>query len=192
MRDSVIENSHSKDDAGAAFSYFMKIVYDRDLEPYQGKACSYVPLVTEPLKIISSKWAFTRSLARLLARSLARSSARLRLRLRLRLLSSSLALASLLPRYLVQLFRRLKGPEYADTLFVTRESRRGCLRQAGRRDSAGAAFPPSARKLRTSRRAYRTLIFRHRLAAIFPFLVGFRRLFYLPAWPPAATRERGS
>lgn len=92
---------------------------------------------------------------------------------------SSLALStSLLPRYLVQLFRRLKGPRYADMLFVTRESRHGCLRQAGRQADA-RRFPPQSRKLRTSRRRLPYLDFS---TAIFPpFPVDFRRLFHLSA-----------
>lgn len=96
------------------------------------------------------------------------------------------SLASLLPRYLVQLFRRLKGPQYADTLFVTRESRRGCLRQADATPPV-QSFPLGQEIANVAARLYRTLIFRHRLATIFPFPVGFRRLFYLPA----ATREGG-
>lgn len=113
------------------------------------------PVAAKPPKIVLSKWAFIR-FSRSLVRSLARP-------LYLPALSLVLALIfarsqpPLLPRYLVQLFRRLKGPWYADTLFVTRESRRGCLRQASRqgkagrqasrRDSVGAArrgaaFPP--------------------------------------------------
>lgn len=76
---------------------------------------------------------------------------------------SSLALsASLLPRYLVQLFRRLKGPRYADMLFVTRESRHGCLRQAGRRD----VFPLSRGNCERRGAAYRTLIFRQRFSPL--------------------------
>jgi len=71
--------------------------------------------------------------------------------------------ASSFPRYLVQLFCRLKGHSmyihmrthaHACTrLFVTGESRRGCLRQqAGRRGATRASvFSPSARKLRMSR-----------------------------------------
>lgn len=57
-------------------------------------------------------------------------------RSRSRSLSSLRSQPPLLPRYLVQLFRRLKGPRYADTLFVTRESRRGCLRQASKQADA--------------------------------------------------------
>lgn len=89
-------------------------------------------LLTKLLRIFSSKWAF-------IFVPLARCSL-------IRLFSLLALPASLLPRYLVQLFRRLKGPRYADMLFVTRESRHGCLRQA----DATRRFPPQSRKLRTS------------------------------------------
>lgn len=110
---------------------------------------------------------FSRSLVRSLALARARSHLR--------------SQPPLLPRYLVQLFCRLKGPRYADTLFVTRESRRGCLRQAskqaskhrqaGRRDSVSTAFPPRSGNCERRGALTRTLIFRQRLS-LFPSASG--------------------
>lgn len=91
--------------------------------------------------------------------------------------------ASLLPRYLVQLFRRLKGPRYADMLFVTRKSRHGCLRQAGRRD----VFPLSRGNCERRDAAYRTLIFRQRFPP-FPSTSGVSFTCLLPALPGRAGR----
>lgn len=132
------------------------------------------------LKISSSKWAFI-FVPPLVARlSVCSRCACSRSRSR-SLISSLRSLStSLLPRYLVQLFRRLKGPRYADMLFVTRESRHGCLRQAGRqtRLRRRGVFPLSRGNCERRGAAYRTLIFRQRFS---PFPVDFRRLFYLPA-----------
>lgn len=100
---------------------------------------------------------------------------------------SSLALStSLLPRYLVQLFRRLKGPRYADMLFVTRESRHGCLRQAGRQTRR---FPPQSRKLRTSRRRLPYLDFSTAIFPPFPSTSGVS-FTCLPALPGRTGRSQ--
>lgn len=83
--------------------------------------------------------------------------------------------ASLLPRYLVQLFRRLKGPRYADMLFVTRESRHGCSRQADATPTP--AFSPSVAEIANVAAPLTVSWF---FDSDFPLPVDFRRLFYLP------------
>lgn len=99
-------------------------------------------------------------------------------------LAASLS-ASLLRRYLQSNFSAaLKGPRCADMLFVTRESRHGCLRQAGRQTRR---FPPQSRKLRTSRRRLPYLDFSTAISPLFPSTSGVS-FTCLPALPGRAGR----
>lgn len=147
--------------------------------------------------LVPSKWAFIRSLARSLIRlfsfacSLPRSPPALIFALSASLLTPSP------PPTSSNFSAALRGHDiYADTLFVTRESRRGCLRQASRQGTtrlSAVAFllhpspPPVDQEIANVTGRLPCLDFS---TAIFPFRVSFRRLFYLPAFPPAASTGR--